>query len=454
VRARPLAPLAFALATAGCAGEVSTERPEFAVPAEWSQPVAADPAAVFPAAGWWRGFGSEELARLIATAQRNNPDLAAADYRIAAATAQARVARAGLFPTLDASADRGRSWRAEELPTDSFGVDFQAAYEVDLWGRNRFAASAAEATTTATVHDREAAALSLVAEVATSYFQYLSFGDRLANARRILDTAEQVLELVELQAEVGTVSGLEVAQQRGAVAGLRANIPALEQQRQQSLNALAQLLGTTPGTLSIEATSLADLRVPAVAAGLPSEVLERRPDLRSALAALVAARADAASARAAMFPTIRLTGSTGYSSAELSSLFTPMGFAASIAGGLAQPLFDAGRLAGQSQAAKARQGEQAEAYRAAVMTAFMEVENALAATRYLAEEEAAERVAYDEAERAYELAQTRYRAGLVDFLSVLETQRSLYAQQDSLEQTHLARLSAAVAMFRALGGGW
>lgn len=446
--------LAAALAAAGCAAEVSTERPDIAVPAAWSQAAPQDTTAVFPAAGWWRAFGSAELEQLIAAAQRNNPDLAAAGYRIAQARAQTRVAQAGLFPTLNAGADTSRSWRGEAPGTDSFGLDFQAAYELDLWGKNRFAATAADASYTASVYDREAVALSLVAEVATTYFRYLSLNDRLANAHRILETAERVLGLVGTQAEIGAVSGLEVAQQRGAVAGLRANLPALEQQRQEALNALAQLLGTTPGGLSLKGSSLAELQIPAVAAGLPSELLERRPDLRRAEATLVAARADAAAARAAMFPTIRLTGGTGYSSAELSSLFTPTGFFASIAGGLAQPLFDAGRLAGQYQGAQARQGERLENYRAAVMTAFMEVENALAAVRYLAEEEAAKRVAYSQAERAYELAEIRYRAGLVDFLTVLETQRSLFQQQDALEQTRLARLNAAVAMFRTLGGGW
>jgi multidrug efflux system outer membrane protein len=453
-RSHTLALLALSIALSGCAVPKVDERPAVPVPAAWSQPAPEQPGAVYPQAGWWRAFASTELECFVAAAQRNNPDLAAAGYRIAQATAQARVARSGLFPALRGSLDASRAFRTEGEPSDDLGLSLDVSYEVDLWGKNRALATAAAQTRIASIYDRQTVALGLIAEVASTYFQILSLDDRLQSAREILAIAQRILTLVETQARVGTVSDLEVTEQRSAVAVLRAQIPSLLQQRQQSVNALAALLGTTTGALKIEASSLAGLRVPAVAAGLPSSVLDRRPDLRRAEAALAAARADRAAARAALFPTISLTASGGTASEALQSLFTPESLGANVAAGLLAPIFDAGQLAGQHEQAKARALELVETYRSTVITSFREVEDALAAVHYLADEEAARRDAAVQARRAYELAETQYRAGFVDFLSVLNAQTSVFQQQDILAQTELARLTAAVDLFKALGGGW
>ncbi|MBX6323410.1 MAG: efflux transporter outer membrane subunit [Rhodospirillaceae bacterium] len=446
--------LVLAVVLAGCAAPPVEERPAVPVPAAWSQPAPARPGAVYPQPGWWRAFGSAELERLVAAAQRNNPDLEAAGERIAQAMAQARAARAGLFPSLQGSVDVSRSLRSGRAPLDDIALDLDVAYEVDLWGKNRMIARAADETTAASVYDRQAAALSLVAAVATTYFRILSLDDRLASAREILAIAEQILTLVEDQARIGVVSDLEVTEQRSAVATLRAQVPALARQRQESLDALAALLGTTPGALHIEAGTLAGIVVPAVAAGLPAPPPARRPDLRRAEAALAAARADAAAARAALFPTISLTAGGGTASDALQALFTPESLSAAVAASLLAPIFDAGRLAGQHQQAEARARELVAAYRSAVITAFREVEDALAAVRYLAEADRAQRDAAAQARRAYDLAAVRYRAGLVDFLTVLNAQTVVFQQQDALAQTELARLTAAVDLFKALGGGW
>lgn len=451
-----------ALALGGCASVPNGVTPAVETPASWNNVMPVAVSATAPAgvparpvpARWWESFGGAELGRLIARAHRDNPDLAAAAQRISQATARARAAGAGLLPGLDASGSSSRGWPGEGRPSSGFQAGLDASYEVDLWGLNRANLEASEALAVATGFDRDVVALSLDAEIAATYFQYLNLHDRLANAHGILDIAERVLELVEKKAELGAASGLEVAQQRAAVASLRANVPTLEQRRAETLNALAQLLGTTAGGVVIRATSLDGVRLPVIAPGLPSDLLARRPDLRRAEASLAAARADVRVARAAMMPSIRLTSGAGYASTELSSLFSPAGFLANLAGGLAAPIFDGGRLAAQRDQAVAGEAEAVDAYRAAVIAAFRDVEDALAAIEYLAEIEAAQRQALAEAERAYELAEIRYRAGSTDFLTLLETQRSLFQQEDTLEQTRLARLSAAVSLYRALGGGW
>jgi outer membrane protein, multidrug efflux system len=443
-----------ALMLTGCAALPPADRPDVAVPVVWNQETSSEAPDDRLLREWWTAFGSPELTTLIDLSRRNNPDLAAAARRIAQATANVRIAGSGLYPALDASTSASRNWQGERSPLNGFDAAFDASYEVDLWGLNRLNAASAAASLAATEYDHDTVAIGLTAEVAVAYLQYLSLGDRLENARRILDTAERVLDFVEKRQELGAASGLELAQQRGAVATLRASLPSLEQSRAETLNGLALLLGTTPGQLRIAANSLAAVRLPVVAAGLPSDLLERRPDLRRAEADLAAARADVGAARAALFPSIRLTAGTGFASTELASLFTPAGFFANLAAGIVGPIFDGGQLAGQRDLAEARAAELVEAYRGAVIAAFRDTEDALAAIRYLEQIEAAQRDAEDHSQRAYDLAQVQYRAGSVDFLAVLETQRNLFQQQDSLEQTRLARVVAAANLFKALGGGW
>ncbi|WP_142850116.1 efflux transporter outer membrane subunit [Telmatospirillum sp. J64-1] len=445
--------VAMAFAVGGCAPQTLGERPAVAVPAAWTSGGQQGVAAV-PDASWWTAFESPELTRLLDQAAANNPDLAASRQRIAQAIAQVEVAGAGLLPTLDGSGSATRNWSGEGRTSNAFRLGLSAAYEVDVWGRNRYAAEAAEASYAASEFDHRAAELSLAAQVATAYFQYLSANDRIANARRILAIAERVLSLVETRESFGTASGLDLAQQRLAVASLRANLPSLEQSRVQTRNALAALLGLPPQDLALEGESLQSISLPAISPGIPAEVLERRPDLRRAEAQLVAAQANLGAARAAMFPSIRLTGSTGYSSDELANLFSPSGLISSLAAGLTAPLFDGNRLAGQRDAAEAREAEVVANYRSAVISAFQDVEDALAAVRFSDELQRAQEASAVQARQAYELAEVRYRTGAIDFLSVLDAQRSLFQQEDALEQVRLARLTSVVGLYRALGGAW
>ena len=438
----------------GCAQIPPFWRPATAVPEGWR--LAAADADAFPPADWWRGFGSAELTELVATAQRNNPDLLAAASRIAQAAALTRAAAAGLYPTLEGSGSASRTggFTRDQPDRKSYQLALDAAYEIDLWGRNRAGVLAARAQEAATRFDRDAIALTLTADVATSYLQYLALGDRLETARANLANARRILELVEARQRLGATSALEVAQQRAAVAALEAALPELGRQQAQTLNALALLLGQAPQQARVAGGSLSEVTLPAVSPGLPSELLTRRPDIGRAEADLAAANADIGAARAAFFPTIRLTAGTGFASAALGSLFDPGGAFYDLAAGLVAPIFEGGRLSAELDRSRARYDELLHAYRGAVVAAFGDVEDALAAAKYLAEVEAAQRRAVAQNREAFRLAETQFRAGAIDFLTVLETQRSLFQAEDALLQTRLGRLSAAVGLFRALGGGW
>jgi NodT family efflux transporter outer membrane factor (OMF) lipoprotein len=454
---RTLAFGAATLALAACMVGPDYAQPETASAPAWKEAPAQRGS--WPEPGWWRRFESPALDAYIAAAQRNNYDIGAAAARVLQADAQLRIAGASLLPTLDATGDvaRQRSTSRGSIANrtaTSYAAGLAASYEVDFWGRNRSSVAAAQALSTATRFDRDTVALTVTANVAQTYFQTIEFYDRLAIARENLENAEQVLDVVEARARNGAASPLEVAQQRTVVAQQRASIPPLEQQLSQSESALAVLLGQPPSTLAVAPDTLDNLAVPAIAPGLPSELLTRRPDIQNAEAQLVAANADIGTARAAFFPSIVLTGQTGFSSLALSSLFDSAGFFYTLAAGLTQPLFEGGRLSGQVDLTEARFEELAHVYRQAVISAFGDVETALVAARQLASQQALQESALEQARTAYELADIRYRAGAVDLLTVLDAQRTLFQVGDQLAQIKSARLQNQVALFRALGGGW
>jgi multidrug efflux system outer membrane protein len=265
-------------------------------------------AAGWPGAGWWEGFGSAELDRLVKDALAANTDLAAAAARLRQADAQVRIAGAGLLPTVEADAGAGATRTSSEArafgggpsTSDSYDAGLRAAWELDLWGRNRAALASARASATADLFDRDGVALTVASSAADTYFQVLSARDRLRIAEANLDNARRVLQLVEVRVANGAATPLELAQQRTQVATQSATIPSLRQQERQAVNALALLLARPLVGFDVEAQSLRDLRPVPVLAGLPSELLQRRPDIAAAEARLDAAAADVAAARAAL----------------------------------------------------------------------------------------------------------------------------------------------------------
>ena len=442
---------ACALALAACATTSPVpERAASDVPSAFEQPVAAA-APIWPKPDWWRGFGSSELDGLIAAAQNGNLDLAAAETRILQADARVREVGSALLPTVSIGADTGLRTGSNATPT---GISLGASYEFDFWGRNRSLLRAAQASNRATRADRETVALTAVAATATTYFQLLSVRERLETARLNLENAQAVLAVTEARVRNGVASPLELAQQRQTIAGQQAQIPQLEQLELETRAALALLLGRPPEGFNVDARDLASILAPSVAPGLPSELLVRRPDVVTAEANLQGANANLSAARAALLPSISLSGSGGASSGTLTSIVTNPLFAASLGLSIAQTIFDAGRREAVTDEARAREQELLLAYRSTIITAFSEVETTLGSIANLDAQEMLQAEQVTQADLAFNIAQARYREGVDDFLIVLDAQRSLYSARDQLQQTRLAQLLALVTLYRALGGGW
>jgi NodT family efflux transporter outer membrane factor (OMF) lipoprotein len=305
-----------------------------------------------------------------------------------------------------------------------------------------------------TVYVRDTAQLTLIAGVATSYFQLLSLRSRLALARENLVIAERVQALVATRARNGVASQLDVDRQDQTVLSQRAALMPLEQEERQTLAALAILIGRAPQGFDVAARGIADLAVPVIDPGIPAELLVRRPDLASAEARLAGANADLAAARAALLPSIQLTGAAGVSSAALMTIIGGPSSAISLALSVLQPIFDGGRLRGQVKVAESTERELVESYRKAILTALADVESALVAASRVAQQEVLQADVQAKAQNALRLAEVRYREGADDLLTVLDAQRSLFDAQERLAQVRLDRLQAAVSLFKALGGGW
>ncbi|HTY48617.1 MAG TPA: efflux transporter outer membrane subunit [Steroidobacteraceae bacterium] len=455
------------------------QRPQIPTPTTWSSvpaaggaagqgsaPAAATgsaPAAIqdtWPQAAWWEGFRSRELDGLIRQAQEANDDLAAAVARVQQADAQARIAGAPLLPSLGAGFTPER--QSQFLPLNggglltftSFTAQLTAAYELDFWGKNLALRQAALQSARASRFDRETVELTVLSSVATTYFTALSLRERIGIAVANVAAARQTLDGLRLEQSVGTSTALDVAQQQTVVETEDATIPALQAQLQQNLAALATLVGRTPEDLPPPTAHLTDVAEPQLVAGLPSQLLARRPDVASAEAQLIAANADVRAARAAFFPTIDLTASGGYESTALSTLLVPGSRIFSLGAGITQPIFQGGALLGQYQLNKGRYAELLADYHKAVISAFSNVETALTAVQETAEQLRRQQRAAQTAQRAYDFAQAQFHAGTINILNVLTTETSLLSAQDTLAQVKLAHLSALVGLYQALGGGW
>jgi outer membrane protein, multidrug efflux system len=445
-------------ALAACSVGPAYKRPDIPVPTQWHDPVADNASSAWPASDWWHGFGSERLDALIEEAQRSNDDLAAAVARVEEADAQARIAGAPLLPSLDLGANATRE--REQITGGSprlfnvFSPELSASYEIDFWGKNRAARNSAQATAMASRYDQQTVALTVVSSVASTYFQALEFRDRIEVARQNLANGEEVLKDLQLQLTAGIATGLDVAQQETAVALLDAAIPPLLEQFRQIVNALAVLVGKTPEAVDVDVGTLADLTRPMVVQGLPSQLLMRRPDVAEAEQQLISANADITVARAALFPSIDLTASGGYASSALSGLISPINRVYAVSAGLTQPIFHGGALRGQVTFSNARYSELLSVYHKTVLTAFSNAENALVAAQQTLEQQSRQQEAVDRARRAFEFAQTQMSAGIVNILTVLNTENALFSAQDELVQVQFLHLQSLVDLFTALGGGW
>lgn len=452
---RRLSACGFVLATLGACASMTP--PKMTSPDTW-QAMPVDASAPLPDPLWWQRFQSSELNRLITEAVQNNHNLKAATARVLEAEASAKAAGGALFPAVSAGLSANRSQRQVPGGLDTVSVGYQgnlqASYQLDLFGQFRNAAASANKRLESSLYDRETVTITLVSSVITAYLQVLSSRERQQITTDRLNNAEVILKLLETQRRVGVLSDLELSQQRAALASQRAALPTLRLAERQSLNALAILLGHSPQGFTVEARSLSDVALPVVSAGIPSSLLVRRPDLRSTESALKAANFDVASARAARLPSIQLTASGGSASGALANLFSTGTFFYSLAGSASETLFAGGRLLAQERGARARYLEVAENYQQAVIAAFSDVENALSAVDYNGQQYSLASEAATQADLAYHLAELRYRAGAVDFQTVLNAQNAAFSSQESLVQSRLSRFSAVISLTQALGGGW
>jgi NodT family efflux transporter outer membrane factor (OMF) lipoprotein len=453
--------LSSALLLAGC-NQTTTPPPALTqsdVPAAFEQ--APSMAAAWPAPDWWQGFGSSELTALETAAQSGNLDIVQAAARLRQADQRARQAGAALMPTVTLNGNgqnfTGGAFGGSSGNETDFFAGVGASYELDFWGKNKAAAQSAELLRTATAADNATVALTTSAAIADGYFQILALRERIALAQANLKSAQSILGVVQRRVTAGYAPNSDLTQARADAAAQQAALPALQQQELEARTALAILLGRPPEGFTVTAAGLDGLGAPNVAPGLPAELLTRRPDLANAEANLASAHADVAAARAAMLPDITLTAAAGLQNPALNAAVLTLGgtgFALNLGATLVHTIFDGGLLKAKTAETEAREEELLAAYRAAVIAAFGDVENALGSLSHLSAQERALQEQATQAEGVLRAAQRKYTAGGADFLVVTDAQRSLYAVRDQLADMRRARLAASVALFKALGGGW
>jgi NodT family efflux transporter outer membrane factor (OMF) lipoprotein len=453
--------LTVCLILSACGSPV--QRPDSGVqaPAAWQSPHAASVARIDPQ--WWTQFGSPELDRLIEQAQVGSFDLAAAVARVRQAQAETVIAGGSLLPEVKAglNANRQKLLRGSgysQLDTNSsnnavdyFDSNLSATYEVDFWGGNRAARDSAQFSLQASEFDRATVELTLLSGVANSYAQTLSLREQSRIAELNLANAQSVLKLVQTRFDAGSATALELAQQKSLVAAQQWQLPRVQQQAEDALIGLAALLGRPVQQVAPQA-SFAQLQWPQIDAGVPSELLNRRPDIARAEAQLAAAEADVKVARAAMLPKLTLTAQLGSGANQFDDLLRNPFY--NLTAGLVAPVFNNGRLSAERDKASSRQEELLETYRGAIINGFADVEKALNSIRGLDRQRQWQSEELNQAQTAFDIAQSRYQAGAEDLLTVLETQRTLYAAQDQSVQLRLARMQASIALYKALGGGW
>ncbi len=433
-----------------------------AVPAGWRE------AGGFPVATpgddlarWWAGFDDALMTQLIGDALRSNPDVGQAVARVRQAQAQRRGQAAGLFPSVSGSGSRGFSGQDFDgggRNTDvSYAAGLNASWEADVFGRNREAVAAANADAEVAREDLAAVQASLAAEVALAYLDLRAAEARLAVVRESVATREESRQLAAWRNQAGQVDVLEVRQAESSLETARSSLSALEQTAGQTRNRLARLCGRNPGGLDgLLAGRTGRLPMPErrLAIGIPADAVRQRPDVRAAGYQWVGAMARTRGAKAERLPSLRLSGSLSVDTLTASKLFNPESAGAGLIAGLTAPIFDAGRIRANIEAQDAAAEQALRRYEATVLTALSEVEDALIACRRSGERELTLGRAAAAAAEALTLATQRYNAGVVDFLVLLDAQRTNLALQESVINARADRAAAFVALYRALGGGW
>jgi len=454
-------------ALAGCAVGPAYQQPAVDLPASWAAPGGQSVSSA--GAEWWKLYGDVRLDQLVAEALEHNADLALAVARVDEARARLGIARADQWPGVDASFNRSRQQSSERgsqpLPasapreTNSYRAQLNVAYEVDLWGRLRSATDAARAELLATEAARETVRITLAAQVVQGYFALRALDEQIDATRRSLSTRSEWLGLQQKRLDEGVISEFDYRQLEADVAAARAQLPALEHERARQENALAVLLGRSPksiyeGNIARAAEENASATPPLVPAGLPSELLLRRPDLIEAEQRLIAANARIGEARAALFPSLTLTGMLGSESTLLRDLFSGPAGIWSLAAAVTQPIFAGGRLRAGIEAVEARERQALAQYQQAIRNAFREVRDAIHAQEKMRERFLAEDQRVAALRQSLRLAKLRYENGVASQLDVLDAERNLLNAEQSRADALRAQRAAVADLFRALGGGW
>jgi len=451
----------FTALVGGCAVGPNYQRPPVNAPSAFrgDAKISTNSFANFP---WWQVFHDDTLQNLIRTALTNNYDLRIAITRVEQARAMAAQARAGFFPQINfaATAARGKNVAGGNTPSptgtigDVFAADANASWEIDFWGRLRRLNESARAQFLASQEARRDVTILLIAQVAQNYFQLLALDQQLGIARQSTNSFGQSLKIFNQRLQGGVASKLETSSAEALMDSAAATIPGLEQQIALQENQLSVLLGQNPGAIGRGSFSLDTETPPEIPAGLPSVLLERRPDIREAEDQLRSANAQVGAAKADFFPQLNLTALFGGVSPELAAFTSGGSVAWGIAAGLTGPIFHGGQLRAQYVQARAAREQFALQYQSAVLNALLEISDALVSR----EKSAAARVQESHAVAAYQeavkIAMERYRLGNADYYEVLQEQQLLFPAENSLVQFQLNQLLAVVQLYRALGGGW
>ncbi len=459
-------PVLIALIVSGCAVGPNHRRPEATtissaytgVSDEWKT---ATPKAHLPKGNWWKIFDDAELNRLESEAEEANQDLKAAVARFDQARAQADVARSGLFPHVGVSALPVGQLDSENRPAGgkpgetyaTYTVPFDLSYEVDLWGRVRRTIEAATAQKQASADDVESVRLAIQAEVAADYFSIRALDADKALLLSSIDAYQKSLALVRNRRAGGMVSDLDVAQAETVLRTAEAQLPDNALQRTKFEHALAVLTGKNASLFHIEERPL-ELSPIIVPPDLPSELLERRPDIAAAERRMAAANANIGVAQAAFYPTVKLAGLAGFQSGDIATLFSWPSWFWALGSSLAQPLFEGGRLTATLRQSRAAYEETVAKYRGTVLAAFADVENNLAAEHLLASEYNRQLAAMQSARKQLQISNNRYNAGLVTYLDVATAQNLALAAERTSVRLQGQQLVAVVALIKSLGGGW
>ena len=448
---------------AGCAVGPNYRRPFVDVPTAYRGLPAKQAAQPAPASlgdeKWWNLFEDHQLQSLIRTALQNNYDARIAATRVLEARAQLGVVRADQFPSLGGGAGIASQRSSKSGPIPGFEltqgqVNLSASWNLDFWGKYRRATEAQRAALLSQEWAEKAVRSSLVASVASSYFELRALDLELAISQRALASRRESLELTTLRTEHGIDTMLDQRQAEQLVYTAAAQIPDLERQIAQQENAISILLGQNPGSVPRGLGLTEQPHAPEVPVGLPSSLLERRPDIREAEENLIAANAEIGVARADYFPQISLTGTGGYQSSALTSLFSGPAGIWNFGASLAQPIFEGGRLKNNLRLAEAQRQEMLLAYRQSIQNAFRDVSDALIAYQKNREFRIQEQKLTVAARDAAQLSEQRFNAGATDYLEVLTNETNYFSDELALAQAQQNELQSLVQLYQALGGGW